>query len=80
MGGALSYKRGTPVCNTEGLHGTELSGGADAGGPLQRPDQYELASEPLHISVTSGTASERTGNNLKGFKGFYQKATARIWP
>ena len=27
-----------------------------------------------------GTASERRGNNLKGFPGVYLKTEARIWP
>jgi len=35
---------------------------------------YEPSSEPV------GTASERRGNNLKGFKHFYLEAKARIWP
>jgi hypothetical protein len=46
----------------------------------------EPFSEPLHIFAKwlfldqCLSAAERTGNRLKGSKGFYLKAKARIWP
>jgi len=44
-----------------------------------------FAASPLGSSVSRAkvnrrTASERRGDNLKGFEGFYLKAKARIWP
>ena len=48
--------------------------------------KYEPSSEPLHIFAKwlfldqCLSAAERTGNRLKGSKGFYLKAKARIWP
>ena len=44
------------------------------GWPYRRTLGHHLVFEPpLHIS-------ERRGNNLKGFKDLYLKATAGIWP
>ena len=44
-----------------------------------------LGRECIHHTAVAAasfacTASERRGNNLKGFKDFYLKAKARIWP
>jgi len=41
---------------------------------------HRIASHESAFETQQVAASEREGDNLKGFKDFYLNATARIWP